>query len=216
VSISGNGGTPVFFLGITGGIACGKSLVYNHFLKLGAEGVSADSVCRDLTKAGAPALYEIKNAFGEKFILGNGELDRAGLGELVFADPPKRERLNGIIHPKVERYILRWADKMRAASSTKLAVLEIPLLFETGVYSWLDEVLVVCAERETSLRRMQKRDGIAVEECVKRYDAQFPLEEKKRLADLVIYNDGAKAAAETEASKIYGDILKNMNLKTKV
>jgi len=213
---SGRSGTAVFFLGITGGIACGKSLIYNHFLKLGADGVSADNVCRSLTKSGAPALREIRNVFGKKFILDNGELDRAGLGELVFSDPAKRERLNGIIHPKVELHILRWAEKLRAASIPKLAVLEIPLLFETGSYSWLDGVLVVCADRKTSLRRMRKRDGIAPEECIKRYNVQFPLEEKKKLADWIVYNDATKEAAEASVSKIYNEILKNIDFKIKV
>jgi len=213
---SGNCGTAVFFLGITGGIACGKSLIYSHFLKVGAEGVSADNICRNLTKRGAPALHEIKNAFGKKFILDNGELDRIGLGKLVFSDNAAREHLNSIIHPKVERHILLWTDKVRSDSSHKLAVLEIPLLFEAGSYSWLDGVLVVCADRETSLRRMRKRDGIEAEECIKRYDAQFPLEEKKKLADWVIYNDGTKEAAEASANKIYNEILKKIVFKIKV
>ena len=201
-----NCGTGIFFLGITGGIACGKSLVYNHFLKLGAEGISADDICRDLTKKGAPALYEIKNAFGKRFVLDNGELDRARLGELVFADAAKRECLNGIIHPKVERHILHWAEKIRAVSNAKLAVLEIPLLFETGSYSWLDGVLVVCASRETSLHRMQNRDNITEEECIRRYNAQFPLEDKRKHADWVVYNDGAKETAEASVKKIYESI----------
>jgi len=199
--------SKTFFLGITGGISCGKSLVYNYFCRLGAKGISADMICRDITMPGETALKEIEELFGEDVIKKNGELNRQYLGKIIFSDDDKRKKINMIIHPKVERNILDWARKIRSADQAeKLAVLEIPLLFETGSFSWLDGVLTVSASKKNSLDRMMIRDKLSLEECQMRYNSQLSLSEKEKCSNWVIQNNGTKEEAEKLTKKIFLEI----------
>ncbi len=193
-----------FFLGITGGIACGKSLVYKYFLDFGVKGISADNICRELMSPRGAAISEVKKHFGSGVISEDGTINRRRLGEIVFSDPGKLSILNGIMHPMVKDAITLWREGIKSLRPVeKLAVLEIPLLFETGDYFWLDAVVVVSSSRQKSIERMIKRDVLTEKQSNERYNAQLSLEWKKKKADFIIENNGDKEAAKRSAWEIF-------------
>jgi dephospho-CoA kinase len=176
-------------LGLTGGIACGKSTVAKLFEELGVEVVDADRVARDIVAPGTPGLAAIVEAFGEEMLLPDGSLDRRRLGGVVFTDSEKRRRLEAITHPRIAQEGLA---RLMALQSTDAPYLlyEAALLVEGGSHRNFPGLIVVTTTPEQQLARLMERDGSTKEEAQARIDAQLPLKEKEALADIVIRNDG--------------------------
>ena len=174
-------------IGLTGSIACGKSTVSQYLKQKGCLIVDADAISRALTADGGAALPEIRQAFGDDVFSG-ASLDRAKLGQLVFADSQKREALNAILHPMILAEIRRQLEQFDAPG--QLVVGDIPLLYECGMENMFDTVWVVRAERETQIQRLFERDGLSREQAEHRIDSQMPLEEKIRRANAVIDTSG--------------------------
>ncbi|NLY95561.1 MAG: dephospho-CoA kinase [Myxococcales bacterium] len=176
-------------LGLTGGIACGKSTVAKLFREHGVEIVDADQVARDVVAKGTPGLAAIVEAFGDEVLLPDGTLDRKKLGAIVFADPEKRKQLEAITHPLIAREGMRQLMELQKSGAPYL-LYEAALLVEGGTYKNFPGLIVVTSSPEVQLRRLMARDASTEEEARARIASQLPLREKEALADIVIRNDG--------------------------
>ncbi len=176
-------------IGLTGGIATGKSTVARFFEERGVNVIDADGLSREAVRPGSLALERIVELFGTGMLLPDGNLDRKRLGSLVFSDPEKRRQLEGIVHPEVKR--LAEARIARLASEGHRVVLYMaPLLIEAGAEERVDEIWVVTVRPEIQKERLMRRDGINREEAERIIASQMPLAEKERLGRVVIDNSG--------------------------
>lgn len=176
-------------IGLTGGIATGKSTVANWFLEDGIPVVDADKVYKDLCKRGGVLYNEITRVFGSGVLNDREDLDWKKLGAIVFADESKRQVLNAIAHPAVKAEMLARADAFRK-SGEPLLVFAVPLLFETDFYTLCDRTVVVSAPLIVQLERLIARDKLTRHQALQRIGSQLPLKQKTRIADDVIDNSG--------------------------
>lgn len=176
-------------LGLTGGIACGKSTISLTLKELGAVIVDGDVLSRELTAENGPALPDIRRAFGDDVFHPDGSLNRRALGSVVFADGKARATLDGIMQPLLLTLILRDMEDARN-SGAAVCVLDMPLLYEKGLERLCDRVWCAYVPRETQLERLMQRDGFTREEAEDRLRSQLPAEEKAARADVVIDTSG--------------------------
>ncbi len=189
-------------LGLTGGIASGKSFVADCFFECGAILVSADDLAREVVNPGSPTLAKLVDAFGMQILTNGGSLNREVLGRIVFADPSARRKLEAITHPAIAHLAeCRLADLKK--SPHDLIVYEAPLLFEAGAESRVDEVLVVVIDAAEQMRRLLQRDGLTAEEARQRLAAQWPQADKVQKADYVIDNSGTRAETRMMVAALY-------------
>jgi dephospho-CoA kinase len=177
----------VYTVGLTGGIASGKSTVADLFQALGVPVIDADLIARELVEPGRPALAEIAAAFGTDILTARGALDRPRLRELVFADPKRRRRLEAILHPRVRVEM----EARRAALVTPYCILSVPLLLESGQHDMVQRILVVDAPRAVQIRRIQARNGLSRAQAEAIIDAQLSRAERLGAADDTILNTGS-------------------------
>lgn len=175
-------------MALTGGIASGKSFVAEELRRLGAVIVDADVIAREVVEPGTSGLAEIVERFGPEILRENGSLDRAKLGEIVFADDEARQALNEIVHPLVRR---RANEIEQQAASGSLVVHVIPLLVEAGLAEGFEHIMVVDVEERVQLERLIKRDGLSVTQAQRRLNAQATRQERGLVATWVIDNDGS-------------------------
>lgn len=178
---------PRLHVGLTGGIAAGKSAVAAELERCGALLVDSDALARLVLEPGTEGLAAVQEAFGDRVIAADGSLDRAALAAIVFADAGQRERLNRIVHPRVRRMA---REIVAQAGPDVVVVQDVPLLVETGQADAFDLVLVVQAPREERIRRMVEDRGMSVEDAEARIAAQATDEQRAAVADVVIVNDG--------------------------
>ncbi len=195
----GTSGIPV--IGLTGGIATGKSTVSDLIRAAGIPVLDADRIAREVVLPGNPAYHAILEAFGTGILQPDGRIDRARLGHLVFADADARRRLNAIVHPPVRR-IIASRLKQLDAEGARFAVVDIPLLFETGDPTSYVEVVVVYADPAVQLQRLMARDGLSETQAMRRIAAQMPIDEKARRADTVIDNGGSLARTRAQVDAL--------------
>jgi dephospho-CoA kinase len=201
----------VLRVGLTGGLASGKSTVAAMFRRLGALHLDADAIAHELITPGGRAEDEVLARFGATIVGPDGAIDRGALGAIVFSDPGALADLNAIVHPKVREEIARrLAREAASASPAPVALLDVPLLVESGMHEELDAVVVVTCPPETQVARAVAR-GMAEEEARRRIAAQAPTEEKVAVADIVIDNGGPpeRTAAQVEAAwrTLTGDVI---------
>jgi dephospho-CoA kinase len=190
-------------VGLTGGIASGKSTVSSMLAEMGAEIIDADRIARDVVRPGRPAHRRIVEHFGKKILLPNGEIDRKALGDVIFRDAAQKEVLNAIVHPEV---ISAYAGEIAALQKTRpdaLVVMDVPLLLEAGMCEGLSEVIVVYAPEAIQRKRLMARDGISGDDADARIGSQMPIEEKKRRATIVIDNSGALSETRRQVTDIF-------------
>ena len=193
-------------VGVTGGIATGKSAVVEQFRQLGAAVISADELAREIVRPGEEALAQLVARFGQDILQADGTLDRKALAEIIFADPAARQDLNQITHPAIARLAAaRFASLQRQGEA--LVIYEAPLLFEAGAESRVDRVLVVTAPAEVQRRRLMARDGLDDQAAQARITAQMPLADKVRRADFVVENAGSIDELATQVRELYGRLL---------
>lgn len=190
-----------FIIGLTGGIASGKSTVSRHLTKLGAYIIDADLIAREVVAPGSPGLAAIVEAFGEQMLDARGELDRAKLGALVFKESAARTQLNAITHPRIAQRMMELAMEAEQEHGHAWVIYDAALLVENKIHTMLTALIVVSCEREVQLERLMARDGFSREEALARISSQLPLEEKVAVADHVIDNSGTleETLAQTEA-----------------
>ena len=175
-----------YVIGLTGGIACGKSNISRSLKAAGVPVIDADEISRNLTASGGPALPAIREKWGEKVFDGE-ELNRRALSDIVFSDPAARDALNAILHPMVLSEIRRQLD-----ANDGPVLMDVPLLYEVGMDSWCQEIWCAYVPQKEQMKRLVKRDGITGREALRRIRAQMPTREKARRADHVIRTDGSK------------------------
>jgi len=192
-------------VGLTGGMASGKSLVAGMLRSLGAVVVDADVIARDVVAPGSQVLQEIAASFGDGVIQVDGTLDRHALGERIFNDPAARARLNAITHPHIRRRMAEEVARARAARPDAMVVLDVPLLLDVtppDAYD-LDGVVVIAVDEATQEARLAARDGITIEAARRRLQAQRPLREKVALATWVIDNSGTPEATRRQVEELW-------------
>jgi dephospho-CoA kinase len=177
-------------VGLTGGIASGKSTVATLFAELGVAIVDADALAREVVAPGSEGLAELVAEFGDSILMTTGELDRQELGRRVFESAEARARLNAITHPKIASLSTERIAALQN-TATPYVLYEAALLVENGSHRQLDALVVVAIERELQLARLRARNGLSEAEAVSRLDAQLPLADKIKVADLVIDNGGS-------------------------
>lgn len=189
-------------IGLTGGIASGKSLISAELAGLGAVILDGDLIAREIVAPGSQALREISEAFGPEYLDESGALRRGALGELVFREPEKLRLLNGITHPLIRRELAACVEAARAAGE-KAVILDVPLLFESGMADLADRVWVVALSEEKQKKRLMARDGVDEAAAVSRIGSQMPLEEKLKKADAVIDNNGPAEDTLKQARRLW-------------
>ena len=195
-------------LGLTGGIATGKSAASAFLKSLGANIIDADAISRTLTQPGGEALPAIREAFGDAVFSENGELDRARLGGIVFENEAQRHKLEAIIHPIVQRRTFEAINSL-ADSGEKSCVLDVPLLYETGMDVLCDEVWVLAVDPQKQLERVMER-GYTNDEALLRIRSQMSQDEKMRLATRVIWTDGDIQSTQRELESEWQSWLKRV------
>ncbi|OCH93857.1 CoaE-domain-containing protein [Obba rivulosa] len=188
-------------VGLTGGIATGKSTVSTLLKAHGVPVVDADVLAREVVQPGTPALAQITAHFGAGVLQPDGALDRAALGAVVFADADQRHVLNGIVHPAVRRAMF-WAVLRHWWRGARVCVLDVPLLIEGGLWKFVAKVVVVYCSPEIQLQRLMKRDGSTREEASARLNSQLPIAEKVQYADIIIDNSGTLQDLEVQVKTL--------------
>jgi dephospho-CoA kinase len=173
-------------VGLTGGIATGKSYVLSVLGELGCEVLDADLTAREVVQPGRPAFDEIVAHFGREILGPKGDLDRAKLGAIVFTDAGQRETLNSIVHPKVYQAQARWLAEIERRNPDAIAIIDAALLIETGSYRRFDRLIVVYCESQIQLQRLMARNHLSREEAMARIATQMPSAEKLTYADYSI------------------------------
>jgi dephospho-CoA kinase len=208
--VSETPGRPFLLVGLTGGIATGKSTVSAFFRALGCEVIDADLLAREVVAPGEPAYREIVEAFGPGVVQADGTLDRTGLGAIVFADPLQRKRLEAITHPAIrERFTRRLAD-LAARGFAGIVIFDAAVIIESGGHRAMDRLVVVVTDEATQRARLVGRDGITPEEVERKIASQMPVAEKAKLADYVIDNSGPRADTEAQTRRVHAALLADL------
>lgn len=195
-------------VGLTGGIACGKTVVRRLLAERGAYTIDADSIVHELLGPDTELSRQIAEHFGTDVLARDGSVDRARLGKLVFDDPDIRRRLNELVHPRVIEEQERLLSEAEARAEP-LAVVDAALMIEVGTYRKCDFLIVVHCPRRLQIERLLARDHLTEEEAVRRVDAQMPVEEKKQYADYVIDTSGTLEDTERQVGEVW-DILQKL------
>ena len=190
----------MFLVGLTGGIASGKSTVAERFVRKGAELIDADVIAREVTEPGTEAHHEIVEHFGRGILDEDGFIDRRALGAIVFSNSSKRALLNEITHPRILADIADQLELLVAFDGC--VVLDVPLLVETDVGRGYDAIVVVAARERTQIERLMKYRGLSEYEAQQRVAAQAPLEAKLARATHVLWNDGSLAELRERADEV--------------
>ena len=198
-----------YVVGLTGGIGCGKSEAAKYLCGLGAKHIDADAISRSLTAEGGSALPELRCIFGDEIFNDDGSLNRRALGELVFHDVASKRALEGVIHPLVQRQAM---DEIAAASAAGIpvTVLDVPLLFETGMDVLCDETWTMSVPPEVQVERVRVRDGLSTEQAQARIANQLPMAERNARANKVINSDRPMERTQAELNQLYTQLLRRI------
>lgn len=188
-------------LGVTGGIASGKSTATSLLAQHGAHVISADQVAREVVEPGSEVLARLVQMFGEGILAADKSLARKRLGELVFADPQARKRLEAVMHPAIAE--LSSQQLRSAAEKYALVVYEAPLLFEAGAHKRVDKVLCITVDPVVQLERLQQRDGCTLAQAQAQVEAQMPQQKKAELSDYVVDNSADFDALKAKIDQFY-------------
>jgi dephospho-CoA kinase len=199
VTVNAKTGRTPFRVGLTGGIASGKSTVANMFAGLGAVVIDTDVIAREVVAPGQPALDEIAQTFGESVLTAAGGLDRVAMRQLVFSDDDARKRLEAIVHPRIQEETRRQS----AQAGGIYQIIAIPLLVESTLKSFVDRILVVDCDEETQIRRLLVRDAESEAQARRMLAAQTSRSERLAIADDVISNDQTLADTQDQVTALH-------------
>ncbi|MCU0553212.1 MAG: dephospho-CoA kinase [Syntrophales bacterium] len=194
-------------VGLTGGIATGKSTVVRMLVKKGARVIDHDALVHTLQEPGRPVWNRIVEAFGREILDAGGRIDRKKLGVLVFGDEGRRKALEGIVHPAVLEEAQRERDRIGRKDERAIVLSDIPLLLEVGMQGLFDLILLVYAPPEVQIARVMKRNNMTRDEAVARLEAQMPIDEKLKRADVVIRNDGTMKELQQRVDEVWEELL---------
>jgi len=203
-------------VGLTGGIATGKSTVSEILRRLGCEIIDADQLARDVVEPEQPAWKQIVAEFGRGVVTAEGTLDRKKLGAIVFADPERRKRLEAITHPAIRARFQARLDELAALGFAGIVVFDAPVMIESGNYKNMDRLVVVVTDDATQAARLQERDGTDEAEGRRKIASQMPLAEKAKLADYVIDNSGTREATAAEVRRVFAALMADLRARAAV
>lgn len=183
----------MYVIGITGGIASGKSHVVDVISKMGYEVIDSDKISYELSLKGNKVYNEIINTFGEEYVLSNGDIDRKKLGRLIFNSEKDKQKLNEISHP----YIIKEIKKRLKESQGSIVFLDIPLLYEAKLEYLCDKIICVYLDKTKQIERLMARDGIDYEYALKKINSQIDLQIKAKQSDYIINSYGSLEQTET-------------------
>lgn len=193
----------MLIIGLTGGIASGKSLVTRVLRDLGAHIIDADKIVHDLLSPGEEACNEVVGHFGKSIQLPDGSIDRRKLGDIIFNHPDERAWLNQCIHPRVFQAYQAQVHRLRERQPDAIVVMDAALLIETGYHKNMDKLIVVYAGKKDQVKRLMERDRFTLEQALARISSQMPLDEKRKYADYVIDNTGTREASEQQTREVF-------------
>ncbi|EHA8591300.1 dephospho-CoA kinase [Cocos nucifera] len=199
-------------VGLTGGIASGKSTVSDLFKSHGVPVVDADLIARDVVRKGTGGWKKVVAAFGNDILLENGEIDRARLGQIVFSDSTKRQLLNRLLAPYISSGMF-WEIMKLWLKGSKVIILDIPLLFEAKMDRWTAPIIVVWVDPETQVQRLMVRDGIPEEQARNKINAQTALDWKKTKGDIVIDNSGTIEETKLQFQEVLNQVTRPLTWK---
>jgi dephospho-CoA kinase len=188
---------------LTGGIATGKSYCLAQFARLGAPTIDADTLAQQAVAPGTAGFDAVRAQFGESVVTPDGQLDRAALGRVVFADPDARRALERIVHPVVTAAIGRWFDGLTRGGHHRLGIADIPLLYETGRAPEFDVVIVAACRPDQQRARLMARSQLSASDADLRIAAQLPIEDKAALADYVIDTSGTLDETDAQVRTVW-------------
>jgi dephospho-CoA kinase len=194
-------------VGLTGGIATGKSTVSTMLRGLGGEIIDADLLARQVVEPGQPAWREIVEEFGRDVLSSDGTLDRKKLGAIVFADPERRKRLEAITHPAIRARVKARVDELTARGFAGLAFYDAAILIEALGHQDMDRIVVVMTDEATQVARLHGRDGTDDAQGRRKIASQMPLAEKAKLADYVIDNSGDREATAEQVRRVFAALM---------
>lgn len=194
-------------IGLTGGIATGKSTASHILSEQGIPVIDADIIAREAVMPGKDAYEKVVAFFGDEVLLSDKTLNRARLGEIIFNNSEKRQKLNEIVHPAVRSEMKNQAE-LYLSGGNSLVIMDIPLLFESKLTHMVDETWLIYTRPDIQLRRLMERDGYSEEQALSRIKSQMPIDEKKELADVVIENNDTKAELKQKLLNKLHDLTK--------
>jgi dephospho-CoA kinase len=203
-------------VGLTGGIATGKSTVSALLRQFGCEIIDADLLAREVVEPGQPAWTTIVAEFGQDVLTGDGTLDRKKLGAIVFADPERRRRLEAITHPAIRERFQARLDELAEKGFTGIVIFDAAVMIESGNYKNMDRLVVVVTDEPTQMSRLQGRDGTDDAEGRRKIASQMPLSEKAKLADYVIDNSGARHETAEQVRRVFAALMSELDARSAV
>jgi dephospho-CoA kinase len=190
-------------VGLTGGLASGKTFVAGQLAELGCHVIQADRLGHEVLRRGGEAYDAVIREFGRGILAPDGEIDRKALGKLVFADPARLEALNSLVHPPVFRRQQEFFDQVERQDPLAIAVVEAAIMIESGSHKRYDRLIVAFCPPQMQLRRFMERDGASEEEAKRRLERQLPLAEKRKFADYLIDTSGTKEETARQVLEVY-------------
>lgn len=197
---------PMILVGLTGGVATGKSTVAKMFERCGAHTIDADVVARQVVEPGKPAWRAIVKTFGKTVLNSDRTLDRQALGAVVFRNRAKLRRLEQIIHPRVAREQARLTRQAARQDPKAVVIYDVPLLFEAGIDKRVDRVIVVTADQETQITRLKARNGFTRAEALRRIRSQMPIKQKAAAADYVLDGTTPRPRLLSKVRRLYREL----------
>jgi dephospho-CoA kinase len=190
-------------VGLTGGIASGKTTVGRMLEELGCRIIDSDLITRQLFEPGNPVNAAVAQAFGPSVVASDGSIDRKVLGEMVFKNPELRQKLNSLVHPAIARHQAEFLAQASAEDPRAIGIVEAALIVEAGTHKKYDKLILVTASPEVQRQRLRQRSGLSPEQIETRIASQMPIEEKVRFADFVIDNSGDLARTRQQVEDVY-------------
>jgi dephospho-CoA kinase len=204
----------MLIVGLTGGVASGKTTVSQVLKEEGAYIIDADRIARELVRPHAPAWKKLVRAFGKEILREDGSIHRKKFADKVFADLSQRKLLNQILHPRIRKEMEQKAKEIGQKDPEAIVVIDAPLLVELGDHRQMDKLIVVTSTQKQQIERLRERDGISAEEALRMVASQMPVEDKVKLADFVIQNKGSFQETRKKTREIFKE-LKRVVLQTK-
>jgi len=196
----------MLIVGLTGGVASGKSTISNILREEGAYLIDADQIARDLVRPYTPTWHELIKTFGEEILQPDGSIHRKKLAAIVFSNPEKRSLLNRILHPRIKEETQRRLKEIGQKDPEAVVVIDAALLVETGDYREMDRVIVVYSTKAQQIERLRERDRASEEEAQRIVSAQMPTEEKLNVADFVIRNEGSLQETRQKTQEVFREL----------
>jgi dephospho-CoA kinase len=205
----------MLIVGLTGGIASGKSTIADMFKREGAYIIDVDMISRDVVKPGRPAWQDAVHLFGKGVLNKDQTLNRKKVGDIVFADAGKRKKLEEIIHPKINAENLMKINEIAEKDNQAIVIIEIPLLVEADKQDTVDKIVLVYTSPHVQIERLMKRDGLSLEDAQKRLASQLPIENKKKYAHYIINNEETFEQIQKKVKEVFQDLKREETQKQK-